>query len=328
MPLPTTASLHVDELLTNMSIAYAQDEENYVAHKIFAEIEGNYPTGLYRVFPKGHFFRSDAGLVTSGAETRRKDFEAAQATYTLEDWGLHHDVSDRDREAARDVNMDQWVTQLLTTDLLIRREIRFAEMFLRSTSGWTFMRQGTVDFVKWNDPASAPVDNVNLWLDDAGERTGRRFNVGVFGPRVWTALKNNAQILARILGGATVATPAQVNEDLIASLFELDEVYVARAAQNTAAQGVPGTDTFTGAYIVDDVALFAYRTKTPMLKEPSAGYMITSSRFDGVKVGGGAAIKNYRMENIGGGSDRYEGFSAFGGVMSAADAALLAWDVL
>lgn len=326
--LPQSQDMHYDEVLSNMSAAYIQSEDNYVAHQVFPELAVTQETGKYVSFPKGYFFRTEAGRVLEGAETRSKDFEAAFLTYEVEHWGLHKDISDRKRaNISAPIDVDKTYTAVITQDLLIRREVQFATKFLTSTAPWTYTRTGTTHFVKWNAGGSTPIANADLWLDDLGELTGNRPNVGVFGPRVWTVLKNHAETLARVTGGATNGSPASVSQQMIAALLGLDEVYVARASRNIAPQATPGTDAVSMQYIVDDVALFAYRTKTPNLELPSAGYMVVQSEFDKVKPGA-AAMKQYRMEHIGGGSDRYEGFSAFAPIASAADMAVLILDIL
>lgn len=324
MPLPTIADVHVDALLSNMSIAYIQDEKNYIAHRVFASVDVKKQSDRYVKFPKGYFLRSDAQRRVGGTESASKKFSVdTTPTYFCEPWALHHDIDDRKRANADSPMMiDQGAVAILTQDLMIRREMEFVTAFMDTAgSGWTTIRTGGSNFTRWDQASAIPVDNMLTWLDDAGESTGWRPNVAVFGARVWTTLRRNSQVLDLIKYTSGVDAPAVATEQMMAKLLGIDEVLVARATRNTAAEGA--TDSLS--YIVSDVALFAYRTKSPALDTPSAGYIVEFSEFDKVKAGN-AAIGQFRMENLR--SDRYEGQMDFDMIQSAPDAAVIAVDIL
>lgn len=319
MPLPTINDVHVDALLSNMSIAYIQDEKNFVSHRTFASVPVKKASDRYTKFPKGYFFRSDAQVRADNTESAAKKFSVdTTPTYFCLPYALHHDISDRRRKNADSPMMvDQGAVKVLTQDLMLRREIVFATKFLTASSGWSTVRTGGSNFTRWDQASSTPIDNMSVWLDDAGESTGWRPNVAVFGPRVWTVLKNHAQVLDRLKYTSSEA----VTEQIIARLIGVDEVLVARATRNSANEGA--ADSMS--YLVGDVALFAYRTSTPMLDTPAAGYVVEFSEFDGVKPGQ-AAIGQFRMEHLK--ADRYEGQMDFDMIQSAPDAAVFADDIL
>src|SRR3990172_10879137 len=66
---PTPSDLHVDVPLTNLSIAYFQDESKYIADKVFGNIPVQKQSDLFWRYNKGDWFRSDAQKRAPGAES-------------------------------------------------------------------------------------------------------------------------------------------------------------------------------------------------------------------------------------------------------------------
>jgi len=91
---------------------------------------------------------------------------------------------------------------------------------------------------------------------------------------------------------------------VLASLFEVDTVLIARGVRNDAAEGAAEA---TG-YIMTDGALLCYSNPNPSLMAPSAGYSFTWSGFIGSGPDG-QRIKKFRMENLS--ADRVEGEIVF-----------------
>jgi hypothetical protein len=123
------------------------------------------------------------------------------------------------------------------------------------------------------------------------------------GAYVMAALKQHPDIIDRI----KYTQRGVVTEDLIATLFDIDELYVSYATVATGpqindmvAQDAAATyDFITGSTAV----LFVYVPSGPSLLTPSAGYTFTWGGY----LGGnseGIRIKRFRMENIA--SDRIE----------------------
>ena len=84
-----------------------------------------------------------------------------------------------------------------------------------------------------------------------------------------------------------------VTTDLLASLLDLDNVYVTSMVENTAAEGVPGTIGF----IAGKNALLTYRPSSPGLRTQAAGYTFSWTGMPGAPPGGiGARMKRFRLE--------------------------------
>src|SRR4051794_40264194 len=88
---------------------------------------------------------------------------------------------------------------------------------------------GNTPFLPWNDAASDPISNTSTWQILFRQLTGFKWNVCVMGAFVMAALKQHPDIIDRI----KFTQKGIVSEDLIATLFDVDELYVSYASQAT-----------------------------------------------------------------------------------------------
>jgi hypothetical protein len=129
--------------------------------------------------------------------------------------------------------------------------------------------------------------------------TGFMPNTLTVGRDVFDVLVDHPDIVGRLDRGQTPVGPAKANKLQLAALFEVNEVLVMDAIQNTAKEGQTPVHSFIGG----KNALLSYRPDTPGLMTPSAGY--TFSWTGRIGAGNdGMRIKRFRLERIE--SDRIE----------------------
>jgi hypothetical protein len=108
--------------------------------------------------------------------------------------------------------------------------------------------------------------------------------------QVYDALQTHPEFLDRVNRGQT-SGPAKVTTQLMADLFGVNEVLVANAVYNSAAEGA----TVSNSFIVGKQALLYYRTDNPTIEEATAGYTFN---WTGMVGGGnsniGTRIRQYR----------------------------------
>jgi len=89
------------------------------------------------------------------------------------------------------------------------------------------------------------------------------------GVNVFGALQTNQTILERIKYQGSEANPAAVTTNVLAQLFKVDEIVVAKSVINRAPVGMEDDLEF----ICDpNSLLLTYTTNAPAIDEPSAGY--------------------------------------------------------
>jgi hypothetical protein len=115
--------------------------------------------------------------------------------------------------------------------------------------------------------------------------TGREPNTLVLGAKVYSALKNHPDLRERI----QFVSDTIVTREIMARLFEVDNIYVARAVQATNLEG----ETAAYDFMLGKHAWLGYVAPSPSMEEPSAGYTFTWSE---VSDGSTVAVGTSQME--------------------------------
>lgn len=272
MPQPDVGDVHVNGLLTQISIAHRNDQMNFIADRVFPQLGVDKMTDIYPVYTRGYFFADEGERMVRAPGTRAATTGHKvdnTNTYRTVNYAVGVEIPDELRQNADlPYDMDRDAAFLASDLQQIRRERAWASSFM-TTNVWGTDKTGGSDFVKWSDYAgSDPFTDIEDGLDEVEGQTGRRPNRLVLGPIGWRRLKHHPDFIDRIRGGATTGNPAQVNLRLLAQLLEIDEVLVGRGIYRTSDEGA----TLTLGRIFDDDALLLYTPSSPSIMTPSAGY--------------------------------------------------------
>ncbi len=310
MPLqPEGSSLYVNAPLTNVSVAYQQRANDYIAADVFPVVPVNKQGGLFYKYDKGDWFRSIAGVRAPATETPGGGWNVTTDSYYADVYGVHKDIDDQTRANADSMfALDRDATQWVTQNLLLKRDQLFVSTYM-TTGVWGLDRAGVASGAtgsqvnQWDLAAGTPIETIRAESTRIKKETGYRPNTLVLGPEVYDALLDHADILERI----KYTERGQVSTALLASLFGVERVLVADSIQNTQIQAA-GTDTPTMSFLVGKSALLMYVNRTPSLMQPSAGYIFGWNGLLGAQATS-TRIKKFRMEPIE--SDRIEGEMAW-----------------
>lgn len=306
---PTAGDVHVNRPLTNFSQKWLQDEDAFVAMNAIPNMPVAMQSDLYYVFDRGDFYRDEMEERADGAESQGGSFNLSTDPYFARVYAFHKDVSDRQR-ANQDpgVQLDQSATQYVTHKALIRRERVFqanifaANIWFNGTSAAT-----GGEAANWSNAGASqtdPIVQIRTAIRSVHQLTGYRPNKMVIGRQGYDTLLDNDEILSRITGGSTVAQPARVMRQLLAALFELEEIYVMDGVYNSAVEGATDSSSFIGG----DNALVYYAPTAVSLEEPTAAVQFSWTGLLG-NTANGMRIKRFRMEARE--ADRIEGQMAF-----------------
>ena len=331
---PSRGDVHVNRPLTNISIAYMQAAENFVADRVFPPIPVNNQSDRYYVYDRGDFNRDGMKARAPSTESAGGGFKLSSGLYACGVYGFHKDVDDQIR-ANQDspISMDRDATNYISMQGMIRRERQWATEHLVDAI-WTFSVDGAAarstsfnpreaannQVVFWNDADSTPIEDVRILTEYVQSETAFRPNILVLARPVWNRLVDHPDIVGRIDRGQTTG-PAIANREAVAALFELDEVLVMESIYNSADEGQTASHTFIGG----KNGLLAYRAPAPGLLVPSAGYTFN---WRGLIGGGdmGMRIKRFRMEELS--SDRVEIDMAFDQKVIGADLGVFLDDII
>jgi len=303
MANPTINQVHVNQPLTQISIAYMQDAENFIATEVFPNIPVQKKSDRYYKYLREDWFRDVAKKRAPGTESAGGGYKLDNTpTYYADVFAIHKDVDDQIRANADDViNMDRDATEWVTQMMLLKREKLWANSYF--TAGvWATELDGVTgtptagEFKQWDQADSTPIEDIRDASVEVAELTGFKPNVLVLSPYVYTALSNHADILDRIKYTQT----GVVTSDILAGLFDVDRVLIAWGTENVANAGADADMNF----VFGKHALLAYANPQPSILQPSAGYTFSWAGFLGAGAMGNR-IRQFRMEQLG--ADRIEG---------------------
>ena len=270
--------------LTNMSMAYFQAQDKYVAKSLFPILPVQLSTASYYKFSKEDLARDNVGRKPQFGKVEPAIMGINDESYrcfvdqvivgldqisTL-DFGRSGAPGVADPRKAK--------AKFIAEQMNIHLDILFAQKFFNTgvwgnefTGGTSYSESGKT-FIKFDDDNGDPVklfDELCSKVEEEGRRRPNKLGLGV---KAYNALKNHPAILDRVKYGGSTANPANVNQNVLAQLFGLDKVVVLASSYNAAPLGAEGDMQFI---CNPNDALLCYTTDTPAIDEATAGYIFT-----------------------------------------------------
>ena len=286
MPQPTQRQVHVDAFLTNMSVAYQQEAENFIASRVFPTIPVAKQSDIYFTYTQGDFFRDQAKVRADGTESAGSGYGLSTASYSSQVWALHKDIGDQVRansDSPLDPDMD--ATRFLTQQMLIRQERDWAGNYF-TTGVWD---TDSTPSTLWSASGSDPIADIEAGKNAILSNTGYLPNTLVLSYNTYSILKNHADFVDRY----KYTSADSISAELLARIVEVDRIFVMKGVYNGAAEGA----TASYSQIGDKDALLCYVAPQPGLMTVSAGYNMTWSGGGG-GLGTTSAVSRFRMDHL------------------------------
>lgn len=297
---PAQGDVHVNAPLTQISLAFLQRQDLFVADRVFQNIPVSKQSDLYFKFDRGHFLRNQMAKRAPGAESQGIGYGVATDSYFADVWAIHHDLPDQvvaNADAA--LNPDRESTELLMAQAMINRESQWVTNFF-ALSKWATDVTGVASapsasqFIFWSDySTSDPIGDIDKGKRTVAGSTSYEPNVLVLDRLTWGKLKDHPQIVNRLNQGQTPVGPALATLQSVAAILELDRILVSKAVRNTAIEGAANAISF----IAGDNALLAYVPPSPGLMTPAAGYTFSWNGYLGAAAAG-QRVSRFRMEHL------------------------------
>lgn len=297
---------HIDRALTNISVAYMQGAEAFIADKVFPIIRVQKQSDVYFEYSKADNFRNEVQERGRGAESAGGNWNARVADpYYCRKYAYHYDITEEERvNYDRPLDVERDTVEWLGHKMLLKREMDFANKFFK-TGVWKTDTNKSAD--KWSSQTSDPVKDVNDAMLQMAEETAVKPNFAIMSPDVFYALKNHEGIMDRI----KYTQKGIITLDLIASLFELDRIFVPWAVYNAEGQVpkmVDPADSETKIdmnFIYKGSMLLGHCAGRPSLKAPTAGYIFAWTGLEGASAFGNRMVR-IKMDQLGLGTERFE----------------------
>ena len=321
---PGYDDMHVDALLTSMSIAYKN--EMYIAEEIFPQVEVLNRSDIVPRYDKSFWFRDEVQRLAPMQPAPVSGYEVdTTMTYYCHEYGLGHVIPDQTRDNTDEpFSPDRDGMMWLTDKMEMAKERHFVSNFWK-TSVWTTDKSGTsdTDFIQWDSyGTSSPIVNIRSWKRTVRHLIARNPNVLVLGDVTFDTLADHPVILDRVKYGASQNNPAVVTENLIAQLLGLSKVLVGTSIYTADLEGTAESSvTYSANW--SDSGLLLFQPSAPSLMTPSAGYnFIWKTAF------GGPQYLRKRREPLSEKGDLLEIYSFWDMKVTAADAGLYIGDTV
>jgi hypothetical protein len=267
MPLLTPSAVHIDQPLSNLTLAYVQEQTNFVADKVFPVVGVQRQSDKYYIYDRANMNRSgDVKKLAPRTEVNRIGMAVSNSAYYADVYGIGMDF-DEQTIANEDAMLEIRAAgaQTLINRVLIEREEQFASTFFNAGVWTTDVTPANL----WSDYTnSTPISDVTN-----GSRTmqltsgGFKPNTMVVGKEVRDILVNHPDILARLNGGSTINNPALITDGKLAEIFGVENFFVMEAVKNGAVEGLAESNAFIGG----KNALLVHTPRASGLMTPAAG---------------------------------------------------------
>jgi hypothetical protein len=261
--------------LQGISLAYRN--KNYIANNVFPIIDRVGPKAKITLYPKGAWFRDEAGIRAPGSRAKRGAIPLSSVAVAFDEYAFAREVTDEDRRdalaaGAPPVQLDQDAVEFCADKIDLRKEKIIRDLIVGTT---------------WADGnGSGGEDAGGLWAAGSGNtfladirngvstvhgKTGMKPNMLLMDLGTFLSLKEESTVLDKI----KYTQRGVLTADLLAALLELDQVLVGDAVYSSAKEVKAATD-FTAVKIWEynatkGMGFLFYVPPRPGLKVPMAG---------------------------------------------------------
>ncbi|HDK26086.1 MAG TPA: hypothetical protein ENG48_03190 [Candidatus Atribacteria bacterium] len=263
--MPELENVHIDKVLTNISVQYRNAD--YVGTQLMPIVPVKKESDKYYIYnSKADRFRIPKTLRAPKTESRTVDWKVTTGTYSCEEHALNDLIDDRERaNADKPLNLEVDTVEFLTDILQLGLEMRIKTILESSLSA-------NAPSVKWDTyDTSDPISDIEAGKDAIHSVIFKEPNVLLLAKPVYDKLKHHPDILDRI----KYVQKGVVTPELMAGVFEVEEVIVGKAGYNTAKEG----KTANYSYLWGKNAILAYVEPRPGIKKFSLGYVFQSQKF-------------------------------------------------
>jgi len=265
--MPNTQSVHIDKVLSNISIGYSN--ENYIADKIFLPVPVKKQSDKYYVFGM-EMFRQHEDARAPGTEANEITWEKSLDQYFCDGHALKTPIAIEETQNCDDgFDLEEEGTVLVTEGILLNKEIDAASSLLNASNyspDLVFSMGAVNNPLKWSAANSDPVMDILKAKELTHKKSGIRLNTLVVSEPVLNVLKVHPKILA-IFSGISSVSIASMEQIKLA--LGVDNILVGSALKSGALN--PGQADALG-YIWGNSAVLCYIPSRPGPKIQAIGY--------------------------------------------------------
>jgi hypothetical protein len=263
----------------------------FIAYRVLPVMEVQRASGTFGRIPLAQLLKKADVKRHSRSGYPRGDWEFEQESFATLEYGFEEPVDNRDTALYADFFDAEMVSAGLARDQVLRAAEERVAALIFNTTTWTGASLTTAVAAgkEWGTTATTaanatPIDDVEAAVVKVYDGTGMWPNSLIINRKVFRRLRNCDQIIDRIAsqGAGSPTKPSDITAQMLAAVFDLDQVLVAGGSNNSANEG----QTATPAQIWDsEYAMVARLATTNNIKEPCLGRAFHWGQ-DGSTIGG------------------------------------------
>lgn len=295
MPSPSsTLTTIAPQLPSYMEARFPELAAQFVATSVLPITNVQKQSGTFAKIPIEEIIKASVDLRRAATATYWRDnTQFTEDSFATIEYGVEELIDDREAAMYSDfLDPYRFAIDRALHRLLIESEKRAAALVMDVTTytGTAALNHAGVD--EWNVATGVPVTDVNAAKEKFFTNTGLYPTSIVMNRKLFNAVRANPQVTAMIAStgaGSSIET-GQITAQQIASCFDLDTVYVAGGAKNTAAASAAAALS----HIWPDYAMLLRVASTNDMREPCVGRTMHWAE-DGSRYGG--AVEEYYAED-------------------------------
>lgn len=271
MPQPTANAGRPDAIMTQVAVAYTN--KHYIGDRAAQVVVVENKSDKYYVFQRGAWFRDEAKVRAPGSRAHRGGYTLTTGAYNCINKAVAKAVTDEERmnNLQAVLQPDIRATEWCANAMKLHQERLVASTFM-TAANWASGHTEDAEGLWAAGSGNTFILDMYARIDTIRQAIGVAPNVLIINAKTLSSLQQEATLLDRI----KYVQKAIYVEDLIASLFKLDELLVGDAIYSDADEKADGTD-FNAVDVWETnatkgSACLYYRPPAPALEEPATVY--------------------------------------------------------
>jgi hypothetical protein len=224
---------HINVALTDFATVTAKQGGAFIGGRIAPELSVAKLTDAYYVYDTAHLRTGDESAYKGGAQVNRISWTESEDSYKIKAYALEVGIpTEQIKNADPLVDPERRRTKFLVGRMRLEAEKRVATAFFNVSNFTNTSALAAAD--RWNKSTSDPFGQVADGVASVRAAIGVNARTLVMGDVVWKALVKHPDVIGRlqptVRGG--VAT-----KEMLATMFDVDEILVGSAIYDAAAEG-------------------------------------------------------------------------------------------
>ena len=276
-------NFHINKALSNVGTKYRN--AMMIADKVFKKQKVAKESDLYYIWQRD--FRLPSSGRANGAPANMEAWGVTTGNYSCAEQALAEVLTDRDfQNTDSGIDLKADTVEFLADKLAMTLEKTVADLIFTTTAAGNNLTGTTATSWRYNTTTSSPIEDINSASAVVVQASGVHPNVLVMGEQVYTGLRNNQNVYNRI----QYVERAILTEQLLASLFDLDEMLVGFSIYDASQESIPTAVESITAIWGNDAYLY-YRNPSTGRKKLTTGLILESRGFQ---------VKTWREEKLAG----------------------------